>query len=213
MNYNYLELLVYLADKTKLFMPLETSTTKISSDLEVSQQTISRKLREMEHLGLITRNVNYRGHAITLTQESIKLLKEHSKKVQNLLKNKRISITGTIEDGSGEGGYYISLRKYKEKIRQKTGFVVYPGTLNLKVRKEEINPFLNSLNPIKIDGFKTRERTFGAITCYKIKLRDIDAAIVVPERNRYENILEIIAPVNLRNKLNLKTGDKITINQ
>ena len=213
MYYNYLELLMYLADKTKLFIPLETSTTKISSDLKTSQQTISRKLREMEALSLITRNVNYKGHLIILTQKSINILKEHSKKIQNLLKNKKISIKGKIIGGSGEGSYYISLRQYKEKIRQKLGFTVYPGTLNVKIKKEEINPFLNSLVPIKIDGFKTKERTFGAIVCYKIKFKNIQAAITVPKRTRYQDVLEIIAPFNLRNKFNLKTDDKITINQ
>jgi len=211
MHHKYLELLIYLADKTKLFAPLETSTNEISSDLKISQQTISRKLREMEKLNLITRSVNYRGHIITLTQNSIGLLKDHSKKLQNLLKNKKTSITGTIKDGSGEGSYYTSLKKYKEKIKQKFGFKVYPGTLNVKISKEEIKPFLNSLTPIKIHGFKTKERAFGEITCYKIKFKNLNAAIVVPERTRYENVLEIIAPFNLRNKFNLKTGDKITI--
>ncbi|MBL7147550.1 MAG: CTP-dependent riboflavin kinase [Nanoarchaeota archaeon] len=211
MHHKYLELLIYLADKTKLFAPLETSTNEISSDLKISQQTISRKLREMEKLNLITRSVNYRGHIITLTQNSIDLLKEHSKKLQNLLKNKKTSITGTIKDGSGEGSYYTSLKKYKEKIKQKLGFKVYPGTLNVKISKEEIKPFLNSLTPIRIYGFKTKERAFGEITCYKIKFKNINTAIVVPERTRYEDILEIIAPFSLRNKFNLKTGDKITI--
>ena len=213
MNYNHLELLMYLADKTNLFSVLETSTTGISSDLKISQQTVSRKLREMESLGLITRNVNYKGHVIILTQKSMNLLKQHSKKIQNLLKNKKISITGTIVKGSGEGGYYTSLRQYKEKIRQKLGFKVYPGTLNVKAKKQEISPFLNSLTSIKINGFKTRERTFGEITCYKVKFKNINATIVVPERTRYEDILEIIAPFNLRNKFNLKTGNKIIINQ
>ena len=213
MNYNYLELLLYLADKTKLFSPLLTSTNQISSDIKVSQQTISRKLREMEKLGLITRNVNYLGHTITLTQISISILKEHSKNLTALLKNKKTSVTGTIMDGLGEGKYYISLKQYKKNIENKLGFAAYPGTLNVKITKQGMAPFLNSLIPIKITGFKTKQRSFGNIACYKIKLKNTDAAIIVPERSRYEDILEIIAPVNIRNKLSLKTGDKITINQ
>ena len=213
MNHNYLDLLLYLADKTKLFSPLETSTTKISSDLKTSQQTISRKLREIENLNLITRAVNYKGHVITLTKKAISELKEHSKQVQNILKSKKASISGTIEEGLGEGSYYISLKQYKEEIKQKLEFKVYSGTLNLKVNKEDMAPFLNSLEPIRISGFKTKERAFGEITCYKVKFKNIHAAIVVPERTRYENVLEIIAPFNLRNKFSLKTGDKITLNQ
>ena len=213
MNRNYLDLLLYLADKTKLFSPLETSTTKISSDLKTSQQTISRKLREMEALGLITRAVNYKGHVITLTQKSISALRNHLKQVQNILKSKKTSISGTIEEGSGEGSYYISLKQYKEEIRKKLGFKVYPGTLNLKVSKENVAPFLNSLTPLQINGFKTKERAFGNITCYKVKFKNVQVAIVVPERTRYENVLEIIAPFNLRNKFSLKNKDKATLNQ
>lgn len=211
MKHNYLELLMYLAEKTNLFAPLETSTNKISFDLKISQQTISRKLREMENLGLITRSVNYKGHVIALTHSSINILKEHFKKIQDLLKIKKTQIAGIVENGMGEGCYYISLKQYKEKIRQKLGFTAYPGTLNLKVKKEDISPFLNSMVPVKIVGFKTRERAFGSIACYKIKFKNIKAAVVVPERTRYNDILEIIAPFNLRNKFNLKTGDKITI--
>ncbi len=137
----------------------------------------------------------------------------HSKKLNALLKDKKTSITGTVQDGSGEGTYYTSLKQYKEKIKQKLGFKVYPGTLNIKIKKEETAPFLNCLTPIKIAGFKTKERTFGSITCYKIKLKNTKAAIVAPEKTRYKDILEIIASFNLRNKFNLKTGTKITINQ
>jgi riboflavin kinase len=213
MNYNALELLMYLAEKSRLFTPLETSTTRIASDLGLSQQTISRKLREMEKEEFIARKVGYRGHVITLTHKSISMLREHSRRIQAILKNKKGVVVGTIEEGAGEGRYYLSLRQYREKIKRKVGFAPYAGTLNVKVSKESISPFLNSLIPIKIGGFKTSKRTFGEVTCYKIRFRNIDAAILLPERTMYENVLEIIAPFNLRKRFNLKTGDKITINQ
>lgn len=210
---NNFDLIIYLAEKTKLFFPIETSTNLISQDLKISQQTISRKLRELEKEGMIIRDVNYNGHTISLTDKSIRILKEHSRKLQDILKTKKHSIKGTLVDGLGEGGYYISLKRYKESIRKKLGFSVYSGTLNLKIKKSDLKPFLNSLVPVKISGFKTTERTFGEITCYKIKFKNIKAAIVVPERSRYDDILEIIAPINLRNRYNLKSGDKVTLNQ
>lgn len=209
MNHKYLELLLYLAEKTKLFSTLTTSTNDLSRELKTSQQTISRKLREMEKLELIKRKVSYNGHLITLTQKSVDFLKEYSEKLKSLFKTKKTSITGILVDGLGQGSYY--LKKYRKKIKNKLNMLVYPGTLNLKVKKEKIQPFLNSLAPLRIKSFKTTERTFGEVICYKIKFKNTQAAIVVPERTRYFDIIEIISEHNLRKKFNLKTGDKITI--
>ena len=146
-----------------------------------------------------------------LTQKSFNILREHLKRIQKLLKYKKSSITGILVEGIGQGCYYVS--QYKERIKKSLGFMPYPGTLNIKVNKKEIRSFLYSLNKIVIKGFKTKERSFGEITCYKVKIKNLTAAVVVPERTRYDDVLEIIAPFYLRTKFNFKTGDKITISQ
>lgn len=211
MKYKYLEILLYLGESSQPLKPVSTSTNKISKGLGISQQTISRKLREMENLGFIERQVNYKGHVINLTQKSITHLKLISKNIDDILNNRIKSISGTVCDGLGEGSYYLSIRQYKKNIKKDLGFDVFPGTLNIKVNKDEIRPFLSTLEPVEIKGFKTKERSFGKITCYKAKIRNIITAIVVPERNRYEDTLEVISEHKLRKKLNLKTGDKVMI--
>ena len=72
--------------------------------------------------------------------------------------------------------------------------------------------FLTRKVGIEIKGFNTKTRSFGALTCYKVKINEIEAAIVKPERARHpENIIEIISHVNLRLSLNIKDGDKVRI--
>ncbi len=211
MDYDNFELLIYLAKKTKLFFSVETSTTKIALDLGISQQTASRKIRALERSGRIQREVSYNGHKIRLTLESIDEIKRHFKELKDLLNKKKKHITGTLKDGLGEGKYYLSLPQYKEAIRKNLGFSPFPGTFNLKVREEEIKPFIANLNKIRIKGFKTKERTFGDIDCYKINLKGENAAIIIPERTRYKDILEIIANFNIRRKFNIDSEQRVKI--
>ena len=98
-------------------------------------------------------------------------------------------------------------------MKKKLGFKAFPGTLNLKVDEIKAKNFLNHLNPVYIEEFKSKNRTFGGITCYKVKINSVKGAIVVPDRTRYSaNVLELIAPLSLRKKFDLNEGSKINVN-
>lgn len=203
--------MLHIVKKGGLFTLLSTSTSKIAKDLRISQQTISRKLREMETLGLLTRNVSPKGLSIILTQKARDFLKQHFNEL-NIIFSKKTGLVGIIETGVGEGKYYVALPAYQRQFKNKLNFKAFPGTLNLKTKKEDTLLFLNSSEPIKINGFTTKSRTYGSLTCYKVKIDNIEAAIVIPERARHgEDIIEVLAPVNLRKKLNLKDGTKIKL--
>ncbi|MBU0628226.1 MAG: CTP-dependent riboflavin kinase [Nanoarchaeota archaeon] len=210
--YDYLELLLFIAKKQGLFGSLKTSTLKISKELNIPQQTISRKLREMEDIKLIKRTANPAGLTISLDNKGRELLQKTYRQLNSIFKAKKTSITGTLKKGFGEGAYYVSQKEYQNRFKEKLGFEAYPGTLNLSINKEELLLFISNSEPVKIEGFQTKERTFGSLTCYKVKIKNIDAAIVVPERTRHEeSMIELIAPVNLRDKLNLKENDKVKL--
>lgn len=206
-----LSFLLYLAGKAGLFDSLKTSTIKISKDAGVSQQTVSRKLRELESLELIKRQASPEGIVIALDEKGIKLLEKNYGALKNIFEQKIQKLTGTVEKGLGEGSYYVSI--YKKHIQEKLGFAPFIGTLNLSVNKAQAKNFLMQLKKIKIHGFQTKSRTFGAIDCYKVKISDkLDGAVIIPERtNHDESILEVIAPVSLRKKFNLIEGNKITL--
>jgi|TARA_B100001971_G_scaffold185673_1_gene185107 riboflavin kinase len=210
--YEYFELLTYIAKKEGLFGKLKTSTLSISKELNISQQTISRKLREMENNGLIKRTATPNGLTITIDNIGRDLLQENYKELTKLFKARKKSILGIVKKGIGEGSYYVSQKPYQKQFKAKLGFNAYPGTLNLKINKEELTKFLANKEPIKISSFSTKTRTFGSLTAYKLKISNIQAAIVIPERTRHsEDIIEIIAPVNLRDSLKLADGNKVKI--
>ena len=46
---------------------------------------------------------------------------------------------------------------------------------------------------------------------YKAKIRNIDCAIVVPERSHYIDTIEIICQYHLRRTLSLEDGDSVDV--
>ena len=120
------------------------------------------------------------------------------------------NITGVVASGLGEGTFFMSMGHYKNEIRKKLGFEAYPGTLNLKVGKKQPE-LLKSISPIKIDGYKSKDKIFGGAVCYKARIKSIDGSIIVPDLTKHKNIIEFIAPVHIKSELKLKDGDKVKI--
>jgi riboflavin kinase, archaea type len=120
-------------------------------------------------------------------------------------------LQGIVTSGFGEGAYFLSLECYKKEIRKKLGFDAYPGTLNLKVDEKQI-ALLKKHDSIKIDTLKKNNRMLYGAECYRAKINGITGAIIIPEINKHpKNIIEFIAPVNLKSKLNIKDGDKLNL--
>ncbi|MBW2976088.1 CTP-dependent riboflavin kinase [Candidatus Woesearchaeota archaeon] len=115
-----------------------------------------------------------------------------------------------VTSGFGEGAFFMSMEHYKTEIKEKLGFEAYPGTLNLKVKENQLAS-LKELNPIKIKGCKKNNEIFGGASCYKAKINSINGCIIIPEINKHGNIIEFIAHVNLKSELKIKDGDKVKI--
>ena len=119
-----------------------------------------------------------------------------------------VIMRGKVASGLGEGQYYISREGYSRQFLQHLGFVPFPGTLNVLLEE----PFPTEHQAIKIEGFWEEGQSFGECRCYRIKQNGIDAAAVRPERSRYPpELIEVIAPVQLREALGLKDGDPVEV--
>jgi len=125
--------------------------------------------------------------------------------------SKIICIKGKVFSGSGEGAKFTELPWVKKQIKEKLGFTPYPGTLNIKLSEEsvELRKLLEKAKPIGISpsGEYCRGKCFKAHLIGKKP-----CAVVLPEIANYpQNVLEIIAPINLRTGLKLKDGDQVEI--
>lgn len=192
----YFDMALYIAEKGGLFTALKTSTKRIAKDTGIPQQTISRRLSEMENL--IEKAVSAKGISLKLKKPAIDMLKQYYNRLDKALKVKNM-IKGKVKDGIGEGSYYVSQPGYQKQFEKKLGFKAYPGTLNIRISQDDLLSFLADKNPIIIEGFKTRQRTFGSLECYPVSIGSTKAAIVMPKRSRHPvDMIEIIAPVKLK---------------
>jgi len=118
-------------------------------------------------------------------------------------------IDGTVVKGLGEGAFFMSMEHYKKEIKNKLGFDAYPGTLNIRINKDQLK-ILN--NPMKIDGFENEGKKFGGASCYKAKIKNVVGSIIIPDINKHkEDIIEFISNKHIKSELNVKNGDKVTI--
>ncbi len=205
-------LVLLLVKKAGLFGRTIASTSQLAELTGFSQQSISRKLRELEKEGLILRKVSNLGTEIALTKKAVSELKSFYLELDELFSEKEFSLSGKVLDGLGEGKYYTSLPNYKKQFTKILGDNFFPGTLNIEVNLNEKN-VLTSAEPIIITGFKTKSRSFGAIKAWKCLInKKVECIAILPERtNHKENILEVVSIFNLRKKLNIKTGSVVEV--
>ena len=121
-------------------------------------------------------------------------------------------IKGMIVSGREEGASFTELDWVKEQCLEKLGFQPYAGTLNLKVTKEEAS-LVKAL--VREEGISLLSPTpdFCHALCRKIKIGQIEGAVILPlVASYYEDIVEILAPVKVKESLNLKEGDEVIFN-
>jgi riboflavin kinase len=120
-------------------------------------------------------------------------------------------LEGTVTSGLGKGAVFMSIDYYKKQVKEKLGFEPYPGTLNIKIDKQQTT-LLNNTNPIRINAFKKDNKSFGGASCYKAKINDIQGFIIIPDMTEHEeDMVEFIAPINIKEELKINDGDKVKI--
>ncbi|MEM1515107.1 MAG: DUF120 domain-containing protein [Candidatus Bathyarchaeia archaeon] len=121
-------------------------------------------------------------------------------------------VRGLVSSGKGVGRVFTSLPWFKEHVRELLKFEPYPGTLNIVLsgkNAERLAEMLDKHTHFRVpprNGYLPG-RLYRAIIANKIR-----GAIIRPEISEYpENLIEIIAPVCLRETLSIKDGDEIEI--
>ncbi len=123
---------------------------------------------------------------------------------------KRIELKGTVFSSRGEGKKFLELPWVKRQIKQKLGFNPYAGTLNVRlsgesVKRKKLLEKARSIEVCPAEGYCNG-------TLIKAFIGKLKCAIVVPEVAIYpKEILEIVAPVNLRETLQLEDGCEVTV--
>lgn len=192
---------------------LKVSCAGLSDRLDVSNQTVSRRLQLLEDEGLIARELVADGQWIDVSEHGERILRGEYETYRRIFEDEpTVALRGTVTDGMGEGRHYISLEGYRVQFVERLGYEPFPGTLNVTLDEASVRrrARMEALDAIPIDGWADEDRTYGPAVCYPARAaneagdRYDDAHVIVPERTHHDDDnLELIAPVKLREVLDL----------
>jgi riboflavin kinase len=126
--------------------------------------------------------------------------------------------SGKVFSGTDEGKKFVAMKEYAAQMEEKLGFKPFLGTLNIRIHSSELLSArqLRAHNGIFLKGFSRGGRKFFPVKCFPCLVfnegEEAYGAVVVPNKTRYgTDVLEIVSPFNLRKKLGLRNGNKVSV--
>lgn len=118
-------------------------------------------------------------------------------------------VSGIVQDGLGQGSSFTQLDWVRQQFREKLGFDPHPGTLNVHVQDVGTLAEWQACPGIPIEPASG----FCAARCYRVELNgQMIAGWIIPVVPGYpDDLMELMAPMSLRQAFALKTGDVISI--
>lgn len=193
---------------------IAVSSRELGDTLEMSQQSASKRILELLEEKLIVRDLGARRQRIKLTEKGIEELRKEYNEYRRIFElSDHIIIHGTVSAGMGEGGYYICQKPYMDQFESVLGFRPFEGTLNITINKDDVGKLdlIISTAGHLIKGFTNEGRSFGNVIAYKAKIRNIECAVIVPERSHYREVIEIVCQYHLRRTLSLTDGTRVDV--
>ena len=213
----YLGALIALFESGASEHAVSLSTTLLGERLGLSQQAVSKQLRQLEIEGMVERRRSGRGTTVYLTAKGSGQVTALYSRLKGAVEGRPESLTlrGRVFTGLGEGAYYVSLEGYKKQFLKLLGFSPFPGTLNLSIDPADL-PFrkqLDYLPGLEVRGFKDGKRTYGPVKCFRSKVEGKyqSGSLVIERTHHGDSVLEVISPWNLRKTLRLNEGDRVSV--
>lgn len=220
-QYDELATLKQLARDGAIGREIEISCATMATDLEVSTQTVSRRLRQLENIDFIERERTNDGQLIAISPAGIKALKKEYEEYREIFElHTTIELSGQVTSGMGRGRHFITLPGYMEQFTSRLGYEPFPGTLNVDLDEASTQrrSAIEAFDPIPIESWEDGDDTYGAASCYSVTVETPDgerfdeAHVLIPDRTDHNQTqLEIVAPVKLREELGLADGEQVIV--
>ena len=122
----------------------------------------------------------------------------------------RLNLNGEVFTGKGEGKKFVSLPWVERQIREKLGFTPYAGTLNIRLSREGLQQKKLLAKAERLDIEPEKGYCRGILI--KAKITGLDCGIIVPQVPAYpSDVIEVVAPVFLRQRLRLADGSEVSV--
>ncbi len=121
-------------------------------------------------------------------------------------------ITGALFSGLGDGAKFVRLDWVETQIEEKLGFKPFYGTVNLRLDTVSID-IVRKLKDTEGAEIVPLDPKFCIAKTFKAKIMGkVEGAVILPEATSHgKDTLEILAPINLREALDLEDGQLVEV--
>ena len=197
---------------------VEVTTKDLGKSIRRSQQAASKHLLDLEKDGYLHRVRKGQGFRVKVTEKGFEQMSKLFLAVKTALDSapNHLEFQGVAVSGMGEGAYYMAMPGYKNQFVKKLGYAPFPGTLNIKLEDQvyvNAKKELDRYPGVFIDGFSDGKRTYGWAKCYNAVINDkVNGALLVIERTHHgDSVIEVIAPIKIKDAANIRDVDKVSI--
>ncbi len=121
-----------------------------------------------------------------------------------------VTFEGKVVTGKGDGKKYIQLPWVRYQFERKLGYVPFFGTLNIRLNKKSVWKKRELKPPKALTICPAEGYCVGLV--FPANICGLECAILLPQVEGYsEDLLEVIAPVCLREALSVKDGDLVSV--
>ncbi len=122
-------------------------------------------------------------------------------------------LTGKIVRGVQKASYFTGLDWVREQCLEKLGFSPYPGTLNLSIEGNDLYT-LEQLRNKETEKLIPPDPEFCEAKVFPVTVKHVKGAVIIPDeavRVHGNEVIEVLAPLRLKNALHVDDGDLLTI--
>ena len=130
--------------------------------------------------------------------------------------SKKRVLKGRVVSGAKKAAFFTQLDWVLEQCSEKLGFKPFPGTLNVDILPESLLDVesIQEEKGIELIPHDPNDARFCTTQVLPVSIEEANAAIIIPAekvRVHGKNIIEVIAPVRLKDALNIDDGDTVTL--
>ncbi len=130
-------------------------------------------------------------------------------------KDRSWELNGRVVSGIGQASFFTQLDWVQDQCMKKLGFRPYPGTLNLNMEIFAESRFtVEELRKESAIQLVPPDPKFCAAKVLPVHIGTVLGAVIIPSKHvnvHEDSIVEVIAPLKLRDALGVKDGDVVTL--
>ncbi len=121
-----------------------------------------------------------------------------------------MKVKGRVVKGLGESGKFLAIDWVDRQLNEKLGFSPFPGTLNVLLDDATVQ---EALKERATERLVHQTEGFCDAVLFKVLVNDkYECGVVIPLVKGYDGrLLEIVAPVHLKEALHIDDGDEVTL--